>query len=921
MEKLNENEIWLRAVAFSEDWKDATDEKGESQSFYNAFFNIFGLERHQVARFEDHVEKLDKSHGYIDLLWPGVLIVEQKSKGKNLDEAVKQVKEYIDALPIIQRPHYQLVCDFQKFRLLDINKRKEINFTLAELPNKIKAFDFMLDKGGTFYEEQKKLSIDASKLMGGIHKDLEKSGYKGKKLEILLTRLTFCLFADSTGVFEERLFQSLIFDTAENGKNTGERIAKIFEVLNTPEHKRQNHLDPELAKLRYINGDLFKEPIPIADFNDVMRLRLWEAGNFDWKGISPAIFGELFQSVMNKKKRRAQGAHYTSERDILKLINPLFMDDLHDEFEQIKKLKTTEERYALLKPFQDRLAELKFFDPACGSGNFLVIAYRELRRLEIEILLLLHTDSNGKLNKDVDINTLSKIDVDQFYGLELDDFASHIARSALWMMDHFMNRELSKVFGKPLLRFPLEKSPKIICADALDYVWKKLLPPEKCSFIFGNPPFKGGKRTNKQNEQLQILTNVNGKTAKSLDYVCAWFLKAAIYVQPTKQNIPFAFVATSSITQGRQVAPLWELLLHRYSLEIIFAHQSFVWESEASGEAKVHVVIIGLEKQAHARTNRMLFSYKEPKGEPIRKSVFAISPYLFDASMLGNLTNPNLVIHSARKPITPRPIMTRGPQPTDDGNYILCGAEIEDFLGNKRTAEKFMRPYIGGDELIHDRRRVILDLEHAEPNELKKMPTVQARIKKVIEFRQKSTSKQTREMAKYPTQFLSRRIPQKPFLVIPRVSSENREYIPMAYAKPPAIPSDSAIYLEGENTLCMLSILNSAMHMAWMRTVAGRLENRYRYSNTITYNTFPMLNDKDLKTLAPYGQAILDARTERHQSNLASLYDTATMPPNLRRAHEANDRAVDRLYSAQPFADDTARINHLFALYEKQTTQ
>ncbi|MCA8835385.1 MAG: class I SAM-dependent DNA methyltransferase, partial [Proteobacteria bacterium] len=885
MEKLNENEIWLRADAFSKNWKDARYEKAESQSFYNAFFKIFGLKRHQVARFEDHVEKLDKSHGYIDLLWPGVLIVEQKSRGKNLDEAVKQVKEYTDALPIIQRPHYQLVCDFQKFRLLDINRRKEINFTLAELPDKIDAFDFMLDKGATFYEEQKKLSIDASEMMGEIHKDLSKSGYDEKHLEILLTRLTFCLFADNTGIFERRLFQKLILDTREDGKNTGERIAKIFEVLDTPEHKRQDHLESKLAKLRYVNGRLFEKIIPSADFNERIRFNLYEAGKFDWKGISPAIFGSMFQSVMNKNERREQGAHYTNEKDILKVINPLFMDDFRDEFERIRKRKTAEERHALLKPFQDRLAELKFFDPACGCGNFLVITYRELRRLEIEILELLHTDSNGKINRNVDINTLSKIDVDQFYGIELNNFAAHIARSALWMMDHFMNRELSKVFGEPLLRFPLEKSPTIKQGDALEMDWTDVLQAKYCNFIFGNPPFGGPSyQSKKQREQMRILTNPEGKGATPLDYVGAWFLKSAAYVRTTKKNISFAFVATNSITQGEQVALLWEPLLHEYKLEIAFAHQTFVWESEASGRAQVHVVIIGLEKQEHARDNRMLFSYKEPKSDPIGKSVFAISPYLFDATKLGNLANPNLIIHGDSNPISKRPMMTRGPQPTDGGNYILREGEIEDFLGNQRIAEKFMHDFIGAKELIHGKRRKILDLEGIEPNELKKMPTVQERIKKVIEFRKKSTSKETREMAKYPTQFLSRRIPQKSFLIIPRVSSEYREYIPMAYAEPPTIPSDAVIYLEGDNTLCMLSILSSSMHMAWVRTVAGRLKSDFRYSNTIVYNTFPLPKEEDLETLAPFGQAILDARAKSPDTTLATHYKPDNLLPELRKA-------------------------------------
>ena len=921
METLNENEIWLRAVAFSEDWKDATDERREAQSFYNAFFKIFGLKRHQVARFEEHVERLGKGYGFIDLFWPGVLIVEHKSKGGNLDMAAEQVREYIEGIPVFTRPHYQLVSDFQRFRLLDINRGIETPFTLEQLPEKLELFDFMLDKSGTFYEEQKKLSIDASEMMGEIHKSLKKSKYDENDLEILLTRLTFCLFADNTGIFEKRLFQSLILDTRKDGGDTGQRVAKIFEVLNTPENKRQDHLESKLAKLRYVNGGLFEKPVHSADFNERMRFDLCEASKFDWEGISPAIFGSLFQSVMNEKKRREQGAHYTNELDILKVINPLFMDDLHDEFERIKKRKTAEERHALLKPFQDKLAEMKFFDPACGCGNFLVIAYRELRRLEIEILELLHTDSDDKLNKDVDINTLSKIDVHQFYGIELNDFAANIARSALWMMDHFMNRELSKVFGKMLLRFPLEKSPTIIFADALDTDWEKLLPPKDCNFIFGNPPFSGQSyQSKKQREQMRILTKPEGKNATPLDYVGAWFLKSAAYVRQADHNIAFAFVATNSITQGEQVAMLWQPLLHEHKLDIIFAHKTFQWESEASGKAHVHVVIIGLEKQEHARANRMLFSYEDSKGEPIGKSVLAISPYLFDATRLGNLTNPNLIIHSSSKPISPRAIMKFGIKPTDGGHYIFRSSDITAFTNKEPKAKKFMRSFIGAKELIHGKRRSILYLEHAKPNQLAKMPLVQKQIKLVEASRKASKKPATKKLALYPRLFEGRTIPTKPFLIIPKTSSELREYIPMAMFAPPVIPSDATRYIE-DATPADFAMLNSAMHMAWVRTVTGRMKSDFSYTNEIVYNTFPLPLDKDLSKLAPFGQAILDARAENPDTTLATLYKSSSMPPNLRRAHEANDRAVDRLYSVQPFADDTARINHLFALYEKQTAQ
>ncbi len=918
--RLSWNEIKLRADAFSEDWKDAAYEKGETQSFYNDFFEIFGKKRREVSRFEEHVKKLNNRHGFIDLFWPGVLIVEQKSAGKDLDKAAEQAGEYYDALPDKQKPRYQLVCDFQNFHLLDRDERKKISFTLAELPEKLDYFRFMLGEDSVSYQEQKELSIDASRLMGRIHDALLKSGYKGKKLEIFLTRLTFCLFADNTGIFENRLFQTLIKRTRE-GVDMGLWIGQIFETLDTHKNDRQDTLDADMKKLPYVNGGLFEEKIGSTSLDITIRENLIYVAGFKWNEISPAIFGSMFQSVMDEKERREQGAHYTGEHDILKLINSLFMDDLWREFEQIKKRPANDGRKKILENFQNKLASMTFFDPACGCGNFLVIAYRELRWLEIEVLLLLHPKGADGKQQTLDASDFSKIDVHQFYGLEINDFAVHIARSALWMMDHFMNIELGKKFGQWIPRIPLEKSPTIVCADALDTDWADLLSPNQCSFIFGNPPFSGQSYQSKnQREQMRVLTKPEGKNATPLDYVGAWFLKSAAYVRQADHNIPFAFVATNSITQGEQVALLWQPLLHEHNLDIIFAHQAFAWESEAPGKASVHVVIVGLEKQEHARANKMLFSYEELKGDPIGKSVLAISPYLFDASRFGNLANPNLIINDSREPITQRAIMKRGIQPTDGGHYIFRGDEIANFLKKEPKAKKFMRPFIGGTELVNNKKREILYLKSAKPNELKEMPLVLKKIQTVMEERKASRKPATQKMALYPALLEGSTIPTKPFLAIPQVNSTNRTYVPIGFLSPPTIPSNLVNVVSGAS-LFDFALLNSAMHMAWLRQVGGRLGNSYRYSIGLVYNTFPLPLEKDLSKLERHGQAILDARAENPKATLADLYDPTTMPPNLTRAHEANDRAVDRLYSAQPFADDTARINHLFVLYEKQTSQ
>ena len=913
--KLDDNELRVRAAKFSTDWQKAKNENRETQSFYNAFFRIFDVSRRKVADFEEPVQ-IGKRKGYMDLFWPGVLLVEQKSTGKNLAEAEEQADRYYGALPEDKKPHYRLVCDFQQFRLFDYTKpdEKPIIFPLAELKENITHFKFISDITFEAYKKQEKMSVDVARLMGRIHTDLLKSKYIGKDLEVFLTRLTFCLFADDTGIFEEGLFQKLMKIGRKYGNDVGPWIEKIFETLNKHDDNRQSTLDPELKKLRHINGGLFKDKIDIPTFDSTMRENLIYVGTFDWSDISPAIFGSMFQSIMDEKERREQGAHYTGEHDILKVIDSLFMDDLWYKFEQIKKRKTTKERNTLLKGLQNKLASMTFFDPACGCGNFLVIAYRELRQLEIEILVLLHTDSDGRRQGELDAQDLSKINVHQFYGIELNDFAVHIARTTLWMMDHFMNRKLGETLGQVFSRFPLEKSPTIICADALDADWADLLPPEKCSFILGNPPFSGAKpQSDAQRKQVRDIANL-GKSGGTLDYVCAWYIKAGHYIQG-KTGI--GFVSTNSITQGEQVAQLWPILFEQCKLEIVFAHKTFIWKSEAPAPAQVHVVIIGLEKQEHARDNRILFSYESMKGATTPKSVSTISPYLFDTS---RSENPNVLVKETSKPLNGLPKMMVGTQPIDNGRLIFNTAERDTFLKDEPKAKRFMKPFIGGYEFLNSKKRYILDLTKESPDNLLKMPHVMKRLQEVQEFREKSPRKLTKAIANQPTQFNITAIPKTSFLAIPQTSSERREYIPIGFLAPPTIPSVKAYFIESA-TPANLALLSSAMHMAWMRTVTGRIKSDYSYSIGVVYNTFPVPKGANLSKLESYGQAILDARAKHPKATLANLYDPTAMPPNLRRAHEANDRAVDRLYSAQPFADDTARINHLFALYEKQTAQ
>jgi len=905
--RLSWNEIRARAAEFSNEWRDAAYEKGETQSFYNDFFRVFGVKRRSVARYEEHVAKLDNRSGYIDLFWPGQLLVEQKSAGRDLKQAYGQAGEYFDALPERDRPRYILVSDFQHFELHDLDERETVSFLLADLPRHVEKFGFIVGVQRRTFRDQDPANVKAAELVGKLHDALEAVGYRGRDLECFLVRVAFCLFADDTGIFEPRdiFFDFLESRTSEDGADLGLWLSQLFQVLNTPVEHRQSTLDEDLASFPYVNGRLFDGPLRIPAFDSAMREMLLDACRFDWSRISPAIFGALFQSVMDPQERRAQGAHYTTEKNILKVIEPLFMDDLRNEFERLKSRKHSRRRNDLIK-FKNKLGEFKLFDPACGCGNFLVIAYRELRLLEIEVLRALGTQD------ELDVTTLSNIDVDQFYGIEIGEFPARIAETAMWMMDHVMNNRLSLEFGKTFTRIPLKKSPHIAHCDALETDWSDLLPPENCSFVFGNPPFLGAKyQTDEQRGQVRRIANL-GKSGGTLDYVAAWFIKAGEYVRGGNARI--GFVATNSITQGEQVAQLWPILFERCRLEIAFAHRTFAWGSDARGKAHVHVVILGLDQREAARPEKRLYSYSDINGDPEESRHAALSPYLFDA---GGLSDPHLVVWEESAPINGMGRLIIGSKPIDGGNYIFNAEERAEFFIAEPEAPPYIRPFIGAREYLQGGERWILALQNASPNALAKMPKVRERVAAVRAYRQASKSAPTRKLAETPTLYHVNVLPDKPFLVIPESSSERREYAPIGWLKPPVIPSSLVRILENA-TLVDFAILNSAIHMAWLRYIGGRLKSDYRYSIGLVYNTFPTPpKDAKLSKLEPLAQAVLDARATHSGATLAQLYDPDLMPPDLRKAHQALDRVVDRLYRPKGFASERERAEHLFLLYER----
>lgn len=909
---LDWNEIRARAARFSEEWKDAHYEKGQTQTFYNEFFEVFGRRRRDVAVYEEKVKKLNDKQGFIDLFWPGQLLVEQKSSGRNLKDAREQALDYYVRLKERERPRYILLSDFQTFELLDLESREEYSFRLSELSEKVRLFGFVAGYHQQQYKDQDPANIEAAGLMSNLHLRLEESGYTGTDLERLLVRIMFCLFADDTGIFDPDIFLRYVEDkTGEDGGDVGSRLIHLFEILDTPLVKRQNTLDEDLARFPYVNGQLFAGLIRTPSFDAAMRQALLQCCYFDWSKVSPALFGSLFQTVMLPEEQRKGGAHYTSERNILKTIQPLFMDELREEFTRIRDSKSTQ-RKSQLEKLQKKLGALTFFDPACGCGNFLILAYRELRLLEIEILEALYPSKAR--NQVLDVALLSQIDVDQFYGIEIEEFPARIAEAAMWLMDHQMNMRLSDAFGQAFVRLPLKKSAHIVLGNALRTDWKTVVAPDKLSYMLGNPPFVGSKYQDgaQRQDMAAVFANVDG--AGVLDYVAAWYMKAAQYIQGTPVKV--AFVSTNSITQGEQAAILWQPLLNRYGIHIHFAHRTFKWtidEKKAKGMkvAAVYVVIIGFAATDAAQ--KYLFEYETVVADPHRVTANNINPYLVDA--------PDAVITKRSKPLCDVPEIRFGNQPIDGGGLILKRQEKDEIISQNPDAVHFIRRYSGAEELINGQERFCLWLKDKPPATYRNIKPIMERLTAVKEFRLASKRPVTRELATTPASFGFVSHPDAPYIIIPSVSSERRVYIPIDMYGPEIIASNLCLIIPNA-TLYHFGVLTSLMHMEWVRYVCGRLKSDYRYSNTLVYNNFPWPRNPtpaQIKNIEEKAQAVLDARAQFSGNTLADLYDPLTMPPALLKAHQALDKAVDAAFRKQPFASERERVEFLFAEHQRLT--
>ncbi len=899
---LSWNEIKDRAVVFSKEWEGTHSEEADAKPFLVEFFNVFGLNQRKVASFEHKVKKLGDADGYIDMLWKGWLLIEMKSKGKDLTKAYGQAKGYIHGLAQLDIPKYVLVCDFETFRLYDLEESghdEYVEFQLNEFVNHVELFGFIAGYQKKVYREEDPVNVKAAELMGQLHDRLKEIGYTGHQLEVYLVRLLFCLFAEDTSIFSKQQFQDFVEErTSEDGSDLAAKIQEIFQVLNTPEDKRFKNLDEQLNAFPYVGGKLFLEILPMAHFDSKMRLTLLECCYLDWSKISPAIFGSMFQSVMDPKERRNLGAHYTSEKNILKLIKPLFLDELWAEFENVRTNK------AKLNEFHLRLSKLKFLDPACGCGNFLVITYRELRLLELAIL----QQRFGSDRVVVELKDVALLDVDAMCGIEYEEFPARIAEVAMWLMDHQMNLKMSMEFGQYFARLPLNKSANIVHADALETNWEEVAPKEQLSFIIGNPPFIGSKiMTQKQRDQItREFDNISG--CGVLDYVTGWYVKASKLMQGT--TIKTAFVSTNSIVQGEQTSILWGTLLNKYHVKIHFAHRTFKWTNEAKGNAAVYCVIIGFANIDS--TKKIIYEYPDIKEDPIELKAKNINPYLVDAK--------DILIQKESKPICQVPKISKGNQPTEGGNLILNEVEYKFLIEKYPQLILYTKKLLGAFEFINNKTRYCFWFPEQVPVDLRKAKELVERLILVQKMRMESTDPKTRELANEPYRFREMRSYHS-FVIVPSTTSENRKYIPMGFGDVSIMPTNALLIIPN-GTLFHFGVLTSLMHMAWVKTTCGRLKSDFRYSKDIVYNNYPWPEnptDKQKESIEKAAQKVLDARAEFPNSSLADLYDPLTMPPILVKAHNELDKAVDLAYRPQAFTSDANRMEFLFDLYEKYT--
>jgi hypothetical protein len=901
------NEIRTNAQQFATRWEGTSDENAESQTFWNEFLGIFGIDRKRVATFEARAKRESTGgRGRIDLLWPGTLVAEHKSAGKDLATAEEQAIDYLESIEINDFPGVIVTSDFANFRVRDLGgDNTPFTFPLAELPKEIDRFGFIAGYRQRKFgdKEEEEANVRAARLMGDLYEELARTGYEGHNASVLMTRLLLLMFADDTGMWEKGLFSEYIDTrTQPDGSDLGAQLAMLFQVLDKPETSRPATMDELLLRFPYVNGRLFSDRIDIPSFDKRMRDELVRCTEFDWSKISPAVFGSLFQAVKSKEARRTLGEHYTTEHNILRALAPLFLDDLWLEYESVR------DNAQRLERLHEKIANIRVLDPACGCGNFLVIAYRELRRLELAILTRI-ADLRRDTQMHLDVSNMVRVRLSHFYGIEVEEWPARIAETAMFLVDQQANHELAITFGNAPDRLPIMNAVNITVGNALRVDWQSVLPASDDVFVVGNPPFGGS--TFLTDAQRSDVEHVWGSVPGSglLDYVTCWFLLAGRYIAGTASRA--AFVSTNSVAQGGQPATIWPPL-YNLNVEIAFAHQAFAWKSEAPGQAAVHCVIVGLQSQG-SKHKKVLFKYPDIKAEPLVVEASNINGYLLDA--------PNVLVKARRQPLQAEvQPMVYGSKPTDAGHLSdLTDSEAEAIRASDSVAAKYLRRLIGARELLNTGSRWCLWLVDATPEDLRASPELRRRIDAVRSMREDSRDKQTKKDAATPYLFQMIRQPRSQYLAIPIHTSETRKYVPMALFDAETITNNAVLNVSNA-TLYTFGMLHSSVFMAWNAAVSGRLESRFRISAEITYNNFPWPeNPKNKVAIEAAAQTVLDVREKYPTSSLADLYDPRSMPKDLVDAHNALDRLVLAAYGLKSDVTEADILANLFARYAELT--
>ncbi|MCR5319407.1 MAG: N-6 DNA methylase [Treponema sp.] len=918
------------AKEFAEDWKDKGYEKGESQKFWlDLLCNVFGVQNFaNFVYFENQIKEkfTDKTiTNFIDIYIPSTkVMIEQKSIDKDLREPIKQsdgtllnpfqqARKYIAGLPLSQHPRWVVTCNFKSFLVYDMEQPngEPEEILLENLEKEYYRLSFLTDTGSVHLQKELEISKKAGDIIGEIYdailkqyKDAEKpSPATLKSLNMLCVRIVFCLYAEDAGIFGHK---SMFGDYLKQfeAKDLRRALLDLFAVLDQKEEERDEYLEESLAAFPYVNGGLFTEEDktipPITE--EIKDLLVKHASSeFDWSEISPTIFGAIFESTLNPETRRSGGMHYTSIENIHKVIDPLFLDDLKAELEEIKQIKTAKTRIEKVKAFHEKIGTLKFLDPACGSGNFLTETFISLRKLGNECIRLEIGDQNQMAFDD----DFVKVKIHQFYGIEINDFAVVVAKTALWIAESQMLDETSKIVGRNLNFLPLKSYANIIQGNALRIDWESVVPKNELNYIMGNPPFVGTNYLSEsQRDDMDLIWNESDRG--KLDFVSCWYVKAAELICGTQ--IRCAFVSTNSIVQGEQATSLWKKIFS-LNMSIDFAHRTFRWDSESNIKAHVHCIIIGFSDKTSSKKKKTIFD-ESGRGRFVQN----INQYLLDA--------PTIFIEEVSKPLCPVPQIMRGSQATDDGLYLFTEEEKDEFIKNNPNTEKYFKQFMMGREFINNIKRYCLWIPNISPKEIKEHKGIYERVQKVREFRASSKNTQTRQSADTPTRFGQYRPPANRYIAFAKVSSQQRRYVPFGFLTDNVIPGDKLFTIPNA-TLFHFGILTSNVHMAWMRAVCGRLKSDYSYSTTIVYNNFPWPTptDEQKAKIEKTAQAILDARAKYPDSSLADLYDETLMPPDLRKAHQENDKAVMQAYGFSTKMTESECVAELFKMYENLTQE